>query len=119
MRKPLRIIRTLDPSALELTHAMVSQSFYRIVIHRPTCSQCAQSVQNVWPNKIEYSITTPTKAVIFGTTLRVDFRLLPLLKGLEIGDIRLIFIESHDLTLNPEDPEPLQNNHATSRVIIS
>jgi hypothetical protein len=28
-RKPLRIIRTLDPSALELSHAMVSGAYRR------------------------------------------------------------------------------------------
>ncbi|KAJ6160940.1 HECT-type ubiquitin ligase-interacting protein creD [Penicillium chermesinum] len=86
-RKPLRIIRTLDPSALELSHAM--------------------SVDNIWPNKIEYSISTPTKAVMFGTSIRVDFKLIPLLKGLRIGQITSQLIESHDLTLNPEDPDSI------------
>ncbi|KAJ9219765.1 hypothetical protein DTO169C6_7932 [Paecilomyces variotii] len=99
VRKPLRIIRTLDPSALELSHVM--------------------SVENVWPNKIEYSISTPSKAVIFGTSLRVDFKLIPLLKGLKIGQITSQLIESYDLTLNPEDPDAIRNTYKTSRTIIS
>ncbi|KAJ5460731.1 HECT-type ubiquitin ligase-interacting protein creD [Penicillium daleae] len=98
-RKPLRIIRTLDPSALELSHAM--------------------SVDNIWPNKIEYSISTPTKAVVFGTSIRVDFKLIPLLKGLRIGQITSQLIESHDLTLNPEDPDSVRNTYKITRTILT
>ncbi|PWY78327.1 putative HECT-type ubiquitin ligase-interacting protein cred [Aspergillus heteromorphus CBS 117.55] len=99
VRRPLRIIRTLEPSALELAHAM--------------------SVENVWPNKIEYSISTPTKAVVFGTCLRVDFKLIPLLKGLRIGQIVSQLIESHDLTLNPEDPDSIRNTYKSTRTILN
>ncbi|OJJ45442.1 hypothetical protein ASPZODRAFT_134098 [Penicilliopsis zonata CBS 506.65] len=99
VRKPLRIIRTLDPSALELSHAM--------------------SVENIWPNKIEYSISTPTKAVIFGTSVRVDFKLVPLLKNLRIGQIISQLIESHDLTLNPEDPDSIRNTYKVTRTILN
>lgn len=99
VRKPLRIIRTLEPSALELAHAM--------------------SVENIWPNKIEYSISTPTKAVIFGTNIQVDFKLIPLLKGLRIGQIVSQLVESHDLTLNPDDPESFRNSYKNTRTIVS
>ncbi|OJJ30450.1 hypothetical protein ASPWEDRAFT_46034 [Aspergillus wentii DTO 134E9] len=99
VRRPLRIIRTLDSSALELSHAM--------------------SVENVWPNKIEYSISTPTKAVIFGTSIRIDFRLIPLLKGLRIGQIISQLIESHDLTLNPEDPDSIRNTYKNTRTVMT
>ncbi|KAJ5984072.1 HECT-type ubiquitin ligase-interacting protein creD [Penicillium waksmanii] len=98
-RKPLRIIRTLDPSALELSHAM--------------------SVDNIWPNKIEYSISTPTKAVVFGTSIRVDFKLIPLLKGLRIGQTTSQLIESHDLTLNPEDSDSIRNTYKITRTIMT
>ncbi|KAI5304664.1 hypothetical protein KEM56_006160 [Ascosphaera pollenicola] len=97
VRKPLRIIRTLDPSALELAHAM--------------------SVENVWPEKVEYSISTPSKAVIFGTSVKVDFRLLPLLKGLRIGAITSQLIESHEFTLNPDDADLFHSTYRTTRVI--
>lgn len=82
VRKPLRIVRTLGPSALELSHAM--------------------SVENIWPNKIEYSISTPSKAVIFGSFLQVDFKLIPLLKGLVIGNISTQLKEEHEMILDPE-----------------
>ncbi|OJD13854.1 hypothetical protein AJ78_05725 [Emergomyces pasteurianus Ep9510] len=98
VRKPLRIIRTLDPSALELSHAM--------------------SVENIWPNKIEYSISTPSKAFIFGTSVQVDFRLVPLLKGLTLGTISTQLVENHDFVLNPNDPEAVQLSHKWTKVIL-
>ncbi|KAK5098441.1 hypothetical protein LTS08_006574 [Lithohypha guttulata] len=82
IRKPLRIVRTLGPSALELSHAM--------------------SVENIWPNKVEYSISTPSKAVIFGSFLQVDFKLIPLLKGLVIGNISTQLKEEHEFCIDPE-----------------
>jgi Arrestin (or S-antigen), C-terminal domain. len=78
-----------------------------------------QSVDNIWPNKIEYSISTPTKAVMFGTAIRVDFKLVPLLKGLRIGQTTSQLIESHDLTLNPEDPDSIRNTFKITRTILT
>ncbi|KAH6605744.1 hypothetical protein Trco_004897 [Trichoderma cornu-damae] len=71
--KHLRIIRTLEPGALEFLHAM--------------------SVENIWPNKIEYSIVIPQKAVVFGGIINMEMRFTPLLKGLELGDITAKMIE--------------------------
>lgn len=82
VRKPVRIVRTLASSALELSHAM--------------------SVENVWPNKVEYSISTPSKAVIFGSFLQVDFKLIPLLKGLVIGNISTQLKEEQEFMVDPE-----------------
>jgi hypothetical protein len=76
-------------------------------------------VDNVWPNKIEYSISTPTKAVMFGTAIRVEFKLVPLLKGLRIGQTTSQLIESHDLTLNPEDPDSVRNTYKMTRTILT
>lgn len=78
-----------------------------------------QSVDNIWPNKIEYSISTPTKAVVFGTSIRVDFKLIPLLKGLSIGQVTSQLIESHDLTLNPEDTDSIRNTYKITRTILT
>jgi arrestin-related trafficking adapter 4/5/7 len=100
IRKPLRIIRTLDSSALELAHAM--------------------SVENVWANKIEYSISTPTKAIIFGTSLQVDFRLVPLLKGLVMGKITTQVKEEQEFVLDPEFGAPAYNSvQKIDRVVAS
>ena len=63
-RKHIRIIRTFDPGTSELSQ-----------------SAC---VANAWPDKLNYEVTTPTRGVIFGTSIPVHFRLLPLAKGLRI-----------------------------------
>ncbi|EOO01778.1 putative arrestin domain-containing protein [Phaeoacremonium minimum UCRPA7] len=76
-KKRVRIIRTLESSALEFLHAM--------------------SVENIWPNKVEYSIVVPQKAVVFGSEIPLETRFTPLLKGLEIGDITCKLVEVHDI----------------------
>lgn len=77
--KRLRIIRTLDPSALEFNHAM--------------------SVENIWPNKVEYSIVIPQKAVVFGSHVPLDMRFTPLLKGLEMGEITVRLLEMQEFSV--------------------
>jgi hypothetical protein len=77
--KPVRVVRTLDPSALELAHAM--------------------TVENIWPNKIEYQLVIPQKAIIFGTAINIEMRFTSLLKGLRIGTIRCQLIETQEFTL--------------------
>ncbi|KAK2813545.1 hypothetical protein FQN49_008292, partial [Arthroderma sp. PD_2] len=99
IRKPLRVIRTLGPSALELSHVM--------------------SVENIWPNKLEYSISTPSKAVIFGTSVKVDFRLIPLLKGLRIGTVTTQFIESYDVMSCRDDSRLQPTSHKSVRVVVA
>lgn len=79
--KQLRVIRTLEASALEFLHAM--------------------SIENIWPNKIDYSIVVPQKAVVFGSCIPVEMRFTPLLKGLELGDITIKLMEVHDIILQP------------------
>ncbi|KAK5995130.1 putative HECT-type ubiquitin ligase-interacting protein creD [Cladobotryum mycophilum] len=77
--KHLRIIRTLEPGALEFLHAM--------------------SVENIWPNKLEYSIVVPQKAVVFGGTINLEMRFTPLLKGLELGTITAKMMEIRECCL--------------------
>ena len=77
--KPLRIIRTLEPGSLEFLHAI--------------------SVENIWPNKIDYSILIPQKAVVFGTSIPMEMRFTPLLKGLELGEVTARLVETRDVSL--------------------
>lgn len=77
--KPIRIVRTLDPAALELSHAM--------------------TVENIWPNKIEYQLVIPQKAIVFGTSIPLEMRFTSLLKGLRIGLIKCVLYESQEFTL--------------------
>lgn len=102
-RKQVRIIRTFDTAALELAHAMVIPIEERIGFQ--SVANICQCVENVWPDKVNYSLSTPTKAVIFGTTVQVDFRLIPLLKGLKIGKITTELNERQEMTIKgPRTP---------------
>lgn len=78
--KQLRIIRTLADSALELIHAM--------------------SIEHIWPNKIEYSIVAPQKAVVFGSCVPLEMRFTPLLKGIEAAKINIKLVEVLELVLH-------------------
>lgn len=95
--KHVRIIRTLDPSALELSHAM--------------------AVENVWPNKIEYSIIIPQKAIIFGTVIEIDMRFTSLLKGLRIGAIRCSLMETQEFTIPGPTVHSAERYYKVSREI--
>lgn len=77
--KHLRIIRTLESGALEFLHAM--------------------SVENIWPNKLEYSIVIPQKAVVFGGVVDMEMRFTPLLKGLELGEVTAKMIETRECVI--------------------
>ncbi|KAK9779990.1 putative Arrestin C-terminal-like domain-containing protein [Seiridium cardinale] len=78
--KRLRIIRTLDPTALEFNHAM--------------------SVENIWPNKIEYSVVIPQKALVFGSGVPLEMRFTPLLKGLDMGEITVKLLETQEFSVS-------------------
>ena len=45
--------------------------------------------------------------------------MVPLLKGLSIGQIHSELVESHDLTLNPEDTDAARNTYKITRPIVS
>ncbi|KAL8834599.1 MAG: hypothetical protein Q9170_003675 [Blastenia crenularia] len=79
-RKHVRIVRTLDTAALELSHEM--------------------AVENTWANKIDYTLSTPTKGVIFGTTVKLNFRIASLLKGLKIGEVSTKINETQDMVID-------------------
>lgn len=94
--KHLRIIRTLEPGALEFLHAM--------------------SVENIWPNKVDYSIIIPQKAVVFGGSVAMEMRFTPLLKALELGDITARLMEVRECSV--QGPSGLNiREHRTEREV--
>ncbi|KAL8908560.1 MAG: hypothetical protein Q9171_005395 [Xanthocarpia ochracea] len=84
-RKHVRVVRTLDTDALELSHEM--------------------RVDNTWLDKIDYTISSPTKGVIFGTMVEVNFRITPLLKGLKIGEVHTSLVETQCIWIDPKNQE--------------
>ncbi|GKT98106.1 arrestin protein [Fusarium langsethiae] len=95
--KHLRIIRTLEPGALEFLHAM--------------------SVENIWPNKVDYSIIIPQKAVVFGGLVTMEMRFTPLLKGLELGDITARLMEVRECYVQGSSSGHGTREHRTEREV--
>ena len=56
----------------------------------------------MWVGKIQYSISIPSKAIAFGSYVQVDFKLIPLLKGLAIGNISTQVREEQEFVLDPD-----------------
>ncbi|EYE94745.1 arrestin C-terminal domain-containing protein [Aspergillus ruber CBS 135680] len=48
-----------------------------------------------WPKKTIYNVGIPNRAVSVGSSTRIDFRSIPLLKGLKLETIETHLIETH------------------------
>ncbi|QLG72100.1 hypothetical protein HG535_0C04540 [Zygotorulaspora mrakii] len=73
-RKHLRVVRTLSPAALELSETV--------------------AVDNTWPKKVDYSISVPAKAIAIGSSTPINILVVPLLKGLKLGPVKISLVES-------------------------
>lgn len=72
-RKLIHVVRTLTPDNPELSETV--------------------AVDNTWPNKVDYSISVPTKAIAIGSSTNVHLNLAPLCKGLKLGSIKVKLVE--------------------------
>jgi hypothetical protein len=72
--KHLRIVRTLGRDTTETVPLPYSN-------------------EDTWRDKLWYHIYIPTRYHIFGTSITVEFILCPLLKGVEIGKIKMEILE--------------------------
>jgi len=70
----IRIVRTLGQDSMEMTRSRVNA--------------------DIWANKIAYSISIPTDAIVFGTSITADVELSPIKKGLKLGKVDLRLLET-------------------------
>ena len=70
----VRIVRTLGQDSMEMTRSRVNA--------------------DIWANKISYSISIPTDAIVFGTSITADIELSPIKKGLTLGKVELSMLET-------------------------
>ncbi|KAK5113239.1 hypothetical protein LTR62_003575 [Meristemomyces frigidus] len=70
----LRIVRTLGTDSMEMTRSRVNA--------------------DIWANKISYSISIPSDAIVFGTSITADVELTPIKKGLRLGKVELRLVET-------------------------
>lgn len=74
-KKHVRVVRTMTADAVELSETM--------------------AVDNTWPKKVEYSLSVPSKAIAIGSGTPVSITLVPLLKGLRLGTIKMTLVEMY------------------------
>lgn len=74
-KKHIRVVRTMTTDSVELSETM--------------------AVDNTWPKKVEYSISIPQRALAIGLGTPVSLMLVPLLKGLQLGDIKMTLVEMY------------------------
>lgn len=74
-KKKIRVIRTMTTDSVELSETV--------------------AVDNTWPNKVEYLLSVPSKAIAIGSGTVVSMMLVPLLKGLVLGDISIELVEMY------------------------
>ncbi|KAK0965523.1 hypothetical protein LTR91_017985 [Friedmanniomyces endolithicus] len=70
----IRIVRTLGADSMEMTRSRVNA--------------------DIWANKISYSISIPTDAIVFGTSITADVELTPIKKGIRLGKVELRLMET-------------------------
>ncbi|CCH60986.1 hypothetical protein TBLA_0D04910 [Henningerozyma blattae CBS 6284] len=80
LNKDIKVIRTLTTDAVELSETV--------------------SVNNNWPGKIDYSISVPTKAIAIGSVSSLSIGLVPLVKHLRLGPIKVILLEQYQYSNN-------------------
>lgn len=72
-KKHIRVVRTLTTDAVELSETV--------------------AVDNTWPKKVEYSLNVPSKAIAIGSGTPISLMLVPLLKGLRLGETKIELVE--------------------------
>ncbi|GMG04075.1 unnamed protein product [[Candida] boidinii] len=77
-RKRVHVVRTLASDAGDLTESI--------------------AVDNTWPKKVDYSISVPTKSIAIGSLCSIEITMVPLAKGLRLGDINLELVEFYSFS---------------------
>jgi hypothetical protein len=80
---------------------------------------CANSIQNregEWEPKVKYDVSTPSKAVGFGSDIPIDFTLIPLSKDYKIERVEAEIEEKQDLLLDASVRRP-NNHHTMTRTV--
>ena len=56
-------------------------------------------MENAWPDRLAYTVSTASKAVVLGSPIHFEMKLIPLHKGMKIGKISVRVVELLDLSL--------------------
>lgn len=67
-----------------------------------------QSIERTWPEKIAYRISIPGRAYQLGAPIKIDFRYIPLRKGVRPASIKVQLVESHVVISRAGGPRPIR-----------
>ncbi|GME85050.1 unnamed protein product [Ambrosiozyma monospora] len=91
-KKLVHVVRTLTTDSSELSESV--------------------AVDNTWPKKVDYSITVPTRSIAIGARCSIEFTLVPLLKGLRLGSVKVRLVEYSSFAAST-------STHMDERVVMS
>ncbi|KAF2196182.1 hypothetical protein GQ43DRAFT_272365 [Delitschia confertaspora ATCC 74209] len=77
----------------------------------PDTMDMEQISEDIWASKLAYKITIPQRNYIVGTAIPVNFTLIPLRKGIEIGKIVMELVETTFLQTDIRGPEMSKTYH--------
>ncbi|PSK34227.1 hypothetical protein B9Z65_8553 [Elsinoe australis] len=77
----IRLVRTLGADQMETTRSRTNA--------------------DIWANKISYSISIPSDAVVFGTSILAEVDLAPIRKGITLGKVELRLMENVTKRISP------------------
>ncbi|KAL4867047.1 hypothetical protein BDV12DRAFT_187029 [Aspergillus spectabilis] len=91
-------------STMEATRLIrVLREYPSILVAEPHNKQAnhgSQAVQNIWPHKVIYHVSMPSRAFLMGSSIPLSLRFIPLCKGLEVDRIMMRIVERHQ-TMRP------------------
>ncbi|KAJ6009690.1 hypothetical protein N7522_004706 [Penicillium canescens] len=67
-----------------------------------------ESIERTWPEKIAYRISIPGRAYQLGAPIKIDFRYIPLRKGVHPASIKVQLVESHVVISRAGGPRPIR-----------
>jgi Arrestin (or S-antigen), C-terminal domain len=78
-----------------------------------------QSNEDTWTDKVKYKIYIPSRYYVFGTSIPVEFTLLPLRKGVKIGKIKMEVLERVGLETSPQQNDETYSTTLPDKVVAS
>ena len=105
-RVPIRLIRTYDPAQ----ETLFQESVGRCNLHQKKLTR-GQIIDSLWPEKIKYTLSLPSRGIFYGSAFSVNLALIPLLKGLRIGHIKTQLWEEHKFSMPTTNAIPRPHKH--------
>lgn len=102
-----RMVAQIDKGNKISQQPIIAKKRFRVVRTLTTDSEefsDSVAVDNTWPNKVEYSLNVPSKAAAIGLGFPVSFNLVPLLKGLRLGKIKMELVEQYSYVSHNPPP---------------